>query len=504
MSPTSRRRAWLWAVGTLLTVALILAGTYAGHRYVAAKRLAAAQAPAPATPPAAVLTTLHPEAGAAFVAPAGPPGRLVALAGSQVVSCPPVGSCDPAPLLDALLLMDSASGATLARTPLTGDAQRPVALAVDARQAVVDVVSAHTVAVFSAVTGAAQGVFSLPTPATTGAYSGAAVSTGGVLLLTANQAGQFVALGLDDQSGALRFTRTLAAATSLDGPVYDAGADRAFVLRDAGGSAILAAYSAADGSPHGTWTVPSGSRLGPLDTARQALYLLEPNGATASLALASLRAAPLSADAAPVPAQPTSVPWLRGAVALGWNATLGHFYVADTGGFRILDAASGATLAALPLTLQAPPHLALPVDETTGTVALPAEHGAVVVVRDARGQPAGPTTPGSELLLARIAFTRLVSQGSQTPPFISDSTFLPGPGTLDVPFWTYDSVAGWQSASPGRAVMTVAPASACCGYDVAFTVTWTQHSFRHVHTAVFRVAPNGAVQLLRDGGDALP
>ncbi len=492
--------SWAWAVGTFLVVALVMAGAYAGHRYVAAARLAAAHVAAPATPPPGVVDALRPGAGAAFAAQVGVGGRLVLLSGAQERPCPLTGPCGSAPALDTLSVVDEATHATVIQAPLASADQHPVALAVDPRAGVADVVSASTVGTYASATGARSGGFALPASVSGGPYSGATTSDGGLLLLTARQSDQPVLLGLDERSGAPHFSVVLPSATRLDGPIVDAAGSRVLILAQRGDTAELVAYSAKDGSQSGTWTVPTGTRLGPLSESDAALYLFGPDGTTSTVSLAALTPAP---SATPAPLVP--VPALRGAQALGWNETLHHVYVADTHALRILDAATGRTLAALPVAVAWAPDTALPVDETAGLLYLPADHGTLVVVHDASGPASGALTADTALILARAAVVRLVPQGQQDPLFVTDDTFAPGPGTRAASFWAYDPTLGWQNASPGTADVRVASARAPGGaYDVTFSIRWTLHGFVHTHTTVCQVAPTGATQLVSDQGDGLP
>jgi hypothetical protein len=273
------------------------------------------------------------------------------------------------------------------------------------------------------------------------------------------------------------------------------------VLTAVPGQTLLTAYALADGTPRASMAVVGGTRLGPFDATHGRLYLFLPSGATATLALSDLLAGGPASLTAPPAAAPVTIPGLQGALAVGWNGALGRLYAVDAARVRVLDGATGATLAALPLRASMPAAVPLPVDEGDGVMALPAGQGTIVLLgAEPAAQASGDVTAA---ILARAAYTRLVAQGLQRPEFITTATFLPGPGTVDVPFWTYSSSAGWQSASPGSAAIAVAAAHAGSS-DVTFTVRWTQHNFLHVHTTLVHVAPSGGVQLVRDGGDPLP
>jgi hypothetical protein len=491
-------------MGMLLLVSIILAGTIAGQRYVAARRLAGAHVPDPRDAPVAALGLAHPAGIVAEVTALDSGRRLVMLAGPPPPTCAPDVSCDQPPTYDRLLELRTTTGATLWQAPLGGQLQHATALAVDESRGLVDVVSQSGVAVFDAATGAARATFALPHGATTSLLTVAAATGDGAVALTAEEQSAPVLLAFDALSGAPRFDRPLPPQSMSQGPVVAGGSGVALVLTAIPGQTLLTAYALADGAPRASVAVPAGARLGPFDAAHGRLYLFLPAGTTAMLTLSELLAVGPASVAAPPAAAPTALPWLQGAFALGWNGALGHLYAVETARVRVIDAATGATLAALPLGVSAPAAATpLAVDEVDGVLALPAGKGTIVSLGDGRALPARVSDATTAAILARAAYTRLVAPGPQRPAFLTTATFLPGPGTVDVPFWTHSSSAGWQSASPGSAAIVVAAAHSG-GFDVTFTVRWTQHSFLHVHTTLVHVAPAGGVQLVRDGGDPLP
>jgi hypothetical protein len=499
-----RAHAWRWGIGTLLVVSLILAGTLAGQRYVAARRLAAAHVPAPRDPPIAALALAHPAGIVAGVTAYDGGQRLVMLAGRPGPDCAPDRSCDQTPTYESLLALETATGAPLWQTPLSGQWQHATALAVVDRRGLVDVISQDRVAVFDAASGAPRATFALPHSATTSTRATAAATDDGAVALTAEEAGAPMLLAFDALSGAPRFDRPLTTQSAIQGPVTDAGSGLALLLTAIPGQTLITAYATADGTPHASMAVAAGTLLGPLDAAHGRLYLFTPTGATATLALADLLAAGPASLTAPAAATLTTVPWLAGARALGWNDALGHLYAVDAARVRVLDAATGATLAALPVSAGVPAAAPLPVDAAHGVLALPAGPGAIVLLGDGRTPPARVTGAMTAAILARAAYTRIVTLGPQRPPFITTEAFLPSPGAVDVPFWTHSDSVGWQPASPGGTTIAVVLAAHGQGYDVTLTVRWTQHGFAHVHTTVARVAEAGSVQLVRDGGDPLP
>jgi hypothetical protein len=490
-------------VGTLLVVSLILAGTLAGQRYVAARRLAAAHVDAPRDPPMAALALLRPAQRVAHVIALDGGRRLVMLAGPPPPACAPDVSCDQPATYDHLLAVATGARTTLWQAPLGGESLHATALVFDTLRAQVDVISQSGVAVFDATGGAPRTTFALPHSATISPQAVPAATSDGAVALIVEERGAPVLLAFDAVSGAVRFDRPLPPQSTSQGPVVAGRTGVALVLTAVPGQSLLTAYGLADGAPRASVAVPAGTRLGPFDDMHSRLYLFLPGGATATLALGDLLAGGPASLAAPPAAAPITIPGLQGALAVGWNRLLGRLYAVEAARVRVLDGATGATLAALPLRASMPAAMPLPVDEGDGVLALPAGQGTIMLLGD--GPVLSAQAPGdvTAALLARAAYTRLVSQGPQQPAFITSATFLPGPGMVDVPFWTYSSSAGWQSASPGSAAIAVAAAHGG-GSDVTLTVGWTQHRFLHVHTTLVHVAPAGNVQLVRDGGDPLP
>ncbi|HEX9058228.1 MAG TPA: hypothetical protein VF818_11920 [Ktedonobacterales bacterium] len=502
----ARGRTWLWALGTILVVAAVMASAYVGHRYVAARQIAARQVPGPATPPAPVLTMLRPEGGAAFVAPADAPDHLVLVAGPHEQTCSPVGGCDAAPTVDQLLVVDLATGATRVEAPVSGPAQLAAAVAVDQARGLIALIAPQSVSEYALSTGTLVRTFPLPAGFAFGSFGGVAVGPSGTLLLTTRHGGQSSLLALDEQTGASRFHADAPTGATLFGPIYDPNNGLAYALAQSQARATFLAITSSGGVVRGAMDVPPGTRLGPLDSAARRLYLFGADGTTWLLSIDALAwTPPPDTTARPAPAPLTAVPALRDAQALGWNTALGHLYAADAHATRIVDAASGKTLASVPLPALASPDAPLLVDEHAGTLIVSTQHGAVAVLRDATDQAARVLTADTAVVLARDAVVRVVPQGAQEPPFFAARTFTPGPGSRDAALWLRDPDLGWQNASPSTASVAVTPASGERGsFDVTFTVVWMQHGFSHTHTAVCRVAPSGAVRLVSDVGDALP
>ncbi|HEV7127492.1 MAG TPA: hypothetical protein VGN32_08615 [Ktedonobacterales bacterium] len=496
-----RSRTWLWALGTILVVALVWGGAYTAHHLVASRVLASARLPAPASPPAAIAAVLRPEAGAAFVAAVGESGELVLLAGPQEPACPPSGACGAAPALDTLLVVNGRTGATIAQAPLVGAAQHPVALAVDARRGIVDVISANAVDVFALGSGAHLVTFALPAGDSAGPETGAIVTSSGTLLLTASNAGQPALLGVDALHGTPRFSFAPAAGVArLDGPVYDPATGLVVLIEATFNATNLLALDATHGTLRARTIVPAGVRLGPLDPATDTLYLFLRDGGTDSVKLADLAAAAPPPATAPTRLTPDAA--LAGARALGWNAALGHVYLADARGLRTLDGVTGRTLAALPLPVAWPPDAALPVDGA-GLLFVPSDHGAIAVVRDSANLAIG-VTPATAAVLARAALATLPPHSAQDPPFVAPATFTIGPGSRTLDFYAYDPDFGTNGPYSGSAQLAVAPIAGSPGaYNVTFTVSWNLR-FLHTDSWVYAVDPNGAVRLVSQAGDPLP
>ena len=78
------------------------------------------------------------------------------------------------------------------------------------------------------------------------------------------------------------------------------------------------------------------------------------------------------------------------------------------------------------------------------------------------------------------------------------------PETRALDFWIHFADRGWQGPYPGTASVAVTSNGAQPGgYIVTFTITWRQ-LFERTHTWVCAVAPDGAVALRSETGDAVP
>jgi hypothetical protein len=411
-----------------------------------------------------------------------------------------VGSCGPRPPLDQIEVADIASGSVLASHLLTGAAQNALAVAVDALLGQVNLVTPSAVMTYDAATLDPVGSLPLPAGLVADESSGAVVGANGTLWLAVRRGSQAELLGLDERSGHVRADVALAGVAATDGPLYDV-VDRSLLLleRASDGAATLAEFAVSSGGLQRQLPLAMGTRLGPPDTTADAVYLLAADGTTPRLDL------PGAAGGAGA----TTVPALFGARALGWGDSGQQQYVADAAGFRMLDAQSGATIAALPVAVESPSDQPLIAVSANGTplLALFAEHGTLLVIQPV---PAGGgLTAGTAVLLARASLAKLAPHviadtSAQDPPFLTADMFTPAVGArAQVPFMIDDPDVGWKSAAPGTTAVAVASAAGGA-YDVTFTATWTYHAFTQRHVTVVRVAPDGGVRLVSDTGDAEP
>jgi hypothetical protein len=500
-----RGPTWPWALGSSLFVLLVLVAMLAGRAVVSRTQQVQARVAAPSVPPLQVAAVAHPAGGAQLLALDEQTGRLAALTSREdASSCPPVGTCPaPAPP-DAFALLDGATGATIATTPLTGDAA-PAAVApvllVDSARHTAYAVAPRAVVAFSTLTGARTAGYPLPGEIAGRRLGGAALAADGAEMVVA---GGDVLLLLDAASGRVQARRSLQGGMiALDGPVVDTDGARCFVLAAANGRSTLLAFDTSGLQPLAQYNLLAGARLGPLDAPRHALYVLGGDGSTWRVPLDAIRP---GASAPPL----TPVSALSGAQAFGANGPLGHGYVADPTGVRALDG-NGKVLAALPLPVLWPATQLLPVDARRGLVYLLAAHGSVAIVRD--GAQTGGTralAAATAAIFARAALAELLPDSNQDPPFVAPETFPLAAGSPDRPetrterYWIHFADRGWEGPSAGTASTSVAPAPGRPGaYVVTFAISW-QQQFMRQHTWVCLVTPDGAVQLQSNQGDAVP
>ncbi|HEX6540591.1 MAG TPA: hypothetical protein VF040_02465 [Ktedonobacterales bacterium] len=497
---TVRRRSWPWAVAVLAVVGVIVLSAVVAHALADRARHAQASVAAPDLPMLSVAAVAHPEAGALLVTYDPSTRHLVTLASQHEPSCPPVGSCQPAHP-DALVLLDGTNGQPGARTALSGDASA----ATDATLLLDDPVRQRAYAIapdaitmFSTANARLVGHYQLSSGAT---WSGGALDAarGHLYLLGGGRV-----IALDALTGAMLASVSLSVpdgAPAPDGPIFDASRYLLVTVirpRDASDAPRLVLLDAATLQQKRALALPLGARLGPLDGATGLLDIFGGDSRAWQLHIGAAITAPLTLAL-------TRAPALDGALAVGSNTTLRHIYVAGFAKTLLLDERNGRKLAALPLAARWPMSQPLPVDSAHGLLYLPADHGAIVVVRGGAS-----ITSESAAILARAALAKLLPDTNQDPPFVAPDTFPLGAGppakpeTRTLEYWIHFSDRGWQGGYPGTASVTVEPESGQPGgYRVTFTITW-QQLFRRTHTWVCAVAPNGQVTLLSEAGDTVP
>jgi hypothetical protein len=491
----------LWAVAVITVVLTIIGSAVIAHALVERARQAQAVVAAPTLPALPVVAVAHPEAGALFTAYDSATGNLATLASQREPFCPPVGACQSV-RPDAFVLLNGVTGQPLARTPLTGDASAAAAtlLLLDdpARQRAY-AISSSTLTSFSAANGALVGYVALGHNAP---WSGGALdATTGHLYLVGG--GQVVML--DGETGRILASAALPVTSGMpvpDGPVFDAARRLLYIAirpKQASDASHVLALDATTLRQVSALALPVGARLGPMDAATGSLDIFGGDSRGWQVHLGAATAPTLA-----------RAPMLdgAGALAVGINPALRHMYIAGFTQTRSLDTRDGRSLAGLPLVARWPTYMPLPVDEARGLLYLPADHGAIIIVRDGAGN-AGLTAP-SAAILARAALAKLLPDTNQDPPFVAPDTFPLGAGTPAHPetraldFWIHFADRGWQGPYPGTASVAVTSDGAQPGgYIVTFTITWRQ-LFERTHTWVCAVAPSGAVALRSETGDTVP
>jgi hypothetical protein len=490
-----RGSVWPWAVATISLVTLIVTVTFGVRLLTSNAQRAALGMAAPQSPPMHVVAIAQPEGGAALFAVDSGAGRLVTLARSSDVTCPPIGLCPAPSIPDALVILDGGSGATLSTTPLTGNAraaQDAGALLVDSSAHLAYAVSSRSVVIFSTQNGARVGGYDLPRDLGGGSFGGAALDVAhNTLALADPQRLMLVKAG----TGVVKATQKVPPAAYVDGPVLDSTHNRLYVAsRSDNRATTLAGFDAQTLQPTGQYTLPSGVRLGPAD-AEGALFLFGADGATWRLAPDAAPNASQSPQSAPL-TRDTSLP---NALALGENSKLAHHYMLTANSERIIASKTGATLAALPLTAPWRSTAPIPVDASKNLVYLPADHGAIVIVRDGESN-AATLTSSAAIILARDGLRAFYVQGPSALPVLSPTLFSLQPGHIDQGLWFLPSGGtSWVGPYPGSAVTAINSAGqeSAPGYQVHFSLAWTDpDTGKYTHDWVWRVQPTGALDLL--------
>jgi hypothetical protein len=496
---------WPWAAATIALVTVVVVATFVGRFLMTSAQQAELGRSAPSVPPMRVTAIIQPQAGAALFAIDTGLGRLVALARSSDTTCPPVGLCPtPAPP-SALMILDGASGATLATTPLTGDARDAAStgsLLVDSSAHLAYAVASRNVVIFSTQNGARVGGYDLPRDFGAGSTGGATLDTTHGALAVADT--ERVIL-VDAQHGAVKATQALPSATFIDGPVLDSAHDRLYLqLRStADGASTLASFDAQTLQPVGQYSLPVGIRLGPTDTTSHTLFLFGADGATWQIALDAIFNASASQSTQPAPL--TRDTKLTNALALGENTSLGHRYMVTANSERITTSASGATLASLPLSAPWRSTTPIPVDIARNRLYLPADHGVIIVAQDGEAGKAAITSSAAiilarDVLSERAVLRDLYAKDPLKIPLLSPTDFPLYSGHFDQGFWflqkngtnwfgPYPGAAATESKSTGRAED---------GYTVRFSLVWMDpDTGKYTYDWIWQVHPSGTLDLIR-------
>jgi hypothetical protein len=475
---------------------VVIVATFVGRFLVMSAQQADLGRGAPTSPPMRVTAIIQPQAGAALYAVDSGLGRLIVLARSSDAICPPVGLCPTPALPNALMLLDGESGSTLATTPLTGDARDATnagSLLVDSSAHLAFAVTTGSVALFSTQSGARVGGYDLPRGFGVGSTGGATLDTARRTLAVADV--QRIIL-VNAQTGAVKATQALPAAAFIDGPVLDSAHGRLYLqLRStADDSSTLASFDAQTLKIVGQYTLPAGVRLGPTDTTSQTLFLFGADGATWQIALDAISAAQ-SGQPAPL----TRDTKLTNALALGENTSLGHRYVLTADSERITSAASGVTLASLPISAPWRSTASLPVDASRSRLYLPADHGVIIVAQDSETTQTAVTS-GAAIILARDILREFYDTKTSTIPLLSPTYFPLYPGHFDQGFWfLLNGGKTWVGPYPGSATTALSSTGHMeDGYTVHFSLVWTDpNTGKYTHDWVWKVQPSGALALLK-------
>ncbi|PWT79206.1 MAG: hypothetical protein C5B60_00045 [Chloroflexi bacterium] len=512
MSTVGRSRAWLWALGSVLAVVLLVGSAYVAHRAVVNNR-APQPVQAPAARPLDVVGVTAPGPSYELLAEDAVAGRVVALASTSQPVCPPIGLCPlSAPYAD-FVVFDAASGTIQSQTALSaagaGGASQSVLLLVDDLSHIAYAIAPRTVSLFSTTTGVALGGYDLPASLSWPRETGGTLDPGTHTLILAGD-GQLASL--DAMTGQLRVQTKMAASPPgvlSDGPILDAPADTLYLLAHGTVSTepLLLAYDATTLNPLSQLPVPGVTGLGPLTPDERSLTLYEADGMVSMLpALRDLGAAAEGGAQGMTAA--------AGATALGWvDATpQSELYVATATGIDLRNAVTGQVLASLPMQVDWAGSEALLVDTATGSIYLPGAHGQVVVARPPKtgsGAGAYALSAATAVVLAHSALSGFLPFTNQDPPFITPDTFLLSATaqgqSIPMTYWIHYIDFQWSLGPyPGTTSAMVQPDPAHTGaYLVTFTIRWNE-TFWRSHSWVCAVAPDASVTLRSDTGDIVP
>ncbi|HEY7982897.1 MAG TPA: hypothetical protein VID73_01935, partial [Ktedonobacterales bacterium] len=210
-TPTPKRAArslgWRVPVAALLAVLVVFGATLAGRAVVGSLRRGVTLA-APALGSLRAVAATAPGVSYEHIALDSAAGRLVALSGPMPRGCPPTGPCALAAALDAFVVLDSVTGATLASTPLTGAAASAVnamLLFADPSRHLAYAVAPGVVDIFSTASGALEASYALPGSLSGALDGGALDATHSTLLL----AGGGTLVAVNAATGAVLASRPL-------------------------------------------------------------------------------------------------------------------------------------------------------------------------------------------------------------------------------------------------------------------------------------------------------
>lgn len=508
-SPSPRRRVWPWAAGSIVITLAVIVATLVGHRLAAQQRLASQVMPAPALPPLAVEALIHAPGAIASLALDASTHTLVAQIAPR--GCPHIPiRCEWTPTNQSgVAFYDSATGALRSQT-LTSASDTQFTLT-DPAHGVTYLIEPKTVTIFSDATGKQTGAYRSPMGANAQA---AAIDPQTGVIYTLDASNTLKAYSGSD--GQLMASAKAPAGSASSQLLFDADTQRVYIYASGGDQpATLAAFSASDLSPLGSWHIPQLSSgqfvAGPLDAQTHMLYLFGPDGHLWRIDLFGL-----SANGAGQTVHPQQVQSPVGVNGLGvtgallvpmWSTS------ATNAGVEALNPSTGQPYAALPLihpVAGGPTPLTLPIDTISRLAYLPGDDDTILIV-----SLAPPTTHAAPSLLtaevmARAAMSKLLPDTNQNPPFVAAQTFPLGMGTVQRQYFIHYSDLGWKGPYAGTASVKEggAPASQIGHelpgeYVMTFSITWNQLFLRQ-HSWTVQVTPDGRVHLLADSGDAIP
>jgi hypothetical protein len=514
---TGRSRLWLWgiwAIGSALTVMLLVGGAYAAHHAVVNTRTLP-PVPAGTVPPLEVVAATAPGPSYELLAEDAPAGHVAALASASQPICPPIGLCPPSAPLDSFVVFNASTGAILSRTLVRGTSgAASVLLLVNDQSHIAYAVAPRSVSLFSTITGTSLGGYTLP------ASISWAKETGGVYdpphhALILSGGGQLAVL--DAATGGLRRLVRIGVSSEEDGPVLDMFSDTLSLLALGTPTTVprLLVYNAVTLDHVSQMPLPLAIGLGPLTPDGRFIVVYEKAGVVAFQPSPSARTG-TTTQVVPAAAGAKALGWLdgRGGVSVARDLSDpldgSAIYVATATGIDLRNAGTGKILASLPMPVAWSGADPLLVDAQSGSVYLPSSHGQVVVVRYPKSGGSVDLGAGTAVVLAHSALASFLPFTNQDPPFVTPDSFLlsatPTGQTIPMTYWIHYVDFQWSMGPyPGTTSAIVIPDNAHVGgyYLVTFRITWFETYLRS-HTWVCAVAPDGSVALRSDSGDLVP